>query len=224
MVDSFFGRASAEAGGEAHGLFNIPILYSPGGQAISSINSKDNRNYPCMAAKLPWSSGNHHLYSRDAEENDEKWTDNDPDTMFQFMNATGLYQSDDWWKYCTDTDDHHGNHCEGNKNIDWKGKFGPNQFKKIQHPFKHCKARKGHKGGFVGCEKPHNNGYDENKPKKCGGKQMMAGGLVASDTRWLNETVLEADDVGEDEVADEGDLSDMTDGDEAGDEVGGQHG
>lgn len=165
-----------------------------------------------MAARLPWLQEND-LQPQDAQRPAEKWTDNDPETMFQFMNATGFYTSDDWWEYCTDSDKHHGNHCEGNKDIDWRGLFGEDQYGKIQHPFKSCKARKGEKHGFVGCERPHNDGYKGNKPGKCGGKQMIAEGLVASDTRWSNGTVLEADD-----MEDEGDLSDWTDEEIEGDD------
>jgi hypothetical protein len=212
LLDSFFGPKSITAGGKAHGLFNIPILYSPGGQAISSINNNHNRNYPCMAAKLPWSEDGHH--HRSLEARDEAWTENDPETMFQFMNATGFYTSGDWWSYCTGKGNHHGNHCKGNKNIDWKGRFGKGQYKKIQHPFKHCKARKGEKDGFVGCETPQNNGYDENGPGDCGGSHVMSAGSVAEgDTQWSNGTVLD------DMTGDEGDLSRWSDGEEEGDEA-----
>ncbi|KAH0291637.1 hypothetical protein KCU62_g2651, partial [Aureobasidium sp. EXF-3399] len=215
IVDSFFGAKSVKDGGVAHGLFNIPILYSPGGQAISSINSKYNRNYPCMAARLPWSKNNH-LQPRDVQGPDEKWTENDNTTMFQFMNATGFCSSDDWWEYCTDDGSHHGNHCKGNKDINWRGLFGKDQYDKIQHPFKSCKARKGEKHGFVGCERPHNDGYKQNKPGDCGGKHMVAEGFVASDTQWLNGTAPEADDMDEDE----GDLSEWTDEETGGNDDG----
>lgn len=213
MLASFFGPASAKDGGKAHGLFNVPILYSPGGQAISSINNRHNRNYPCMAARLPWSENNDHQL-RSLQSRDMKWTDNDPETMFQFMNATGFYKSCDWWGYCHGDGKNHGNHCRGDKKINWQGAFGPDQCKKIQHPFKHCKARKGHDNGFVGCERPNNNGYDKNRPGQCGGKHVMAEGFVESDTQWLNGTAIEADDMEEDE----GELSDWTDGEDEGDE------
>lgn len=212
LMDSFFSPESAEEGGKAHGLFNIPILYSPGGQAISSINTRDNRNYPCMAARLPWTESNDQ--QRSLQSRDMEWTDNDPETMFQFLNATGFYQSGDWWGYCHGDRHHHGNHCRGNEKIDWTGKFGPHQYKRIRHPFKHCKARKGHANGFVGCERPNNNGYDKNKPGDCGGKHMMAEGIVASDAQWSNGTVLEADDTEEDE----GELSDWTEEEDGGDD------
>jgi hypothetical protein len=216
LVDRFFSPALITEGGKAHGLFNIPILYSPGGQATSSINTKHNRNYPCMAAALPWSE-NGHGQRRSLRERDEAWFENDPETMFQFLNVTGFYQSEDWWQYCTDKGEHHGNHCKGNKNIDWTGKFGEGQFGRIHHPFKHCKARKGDQHGFVGCEDPKNNGYDQNGPKACGGRKAMAEGLVAEDnTQWLSGTALEADDTEEDE----GNLSEWTDReDECGDNV-----
>jgi hypothetical protein len=213
IVNSFFGPAG-EAGGKAHGLFNIPILYSPGGQAISSINTRDNRNYPCMAAKLPWSENNDQLpRSLQGQDNDMGWTENHPETMFKFLNATGLYRSGDWWGYCHGSREHHGNHCKGNKDINWKGKFGPDQYHKIQHPFKHCKARKGHGNGFVGCERPHNNGYDKNKPGDCGGKQVIAGDVSEGDSRWFNGKGFEAD-----VAEDEGDMTDWSDGEEEGDE------
>jgi len=212
MLGSFFGPASAEEGGKAHGLFNIPILYSPGGQAISSINTRHNRNYPCMAARLPWSENNDQ--QRSLQSRDMEWTDNDPETMFQFLNATGFYKSRDWWAYCHGDRKNHGNHCRGNKKIDWTGKFGPDQCKKIHHPFKSCKARKGHDHGFVGCERPKNNGYDKNKRGDCGGKQMVADGFVGSDAQWSNMTALEADDMEEDE----GELSDWSDGEDEADD------
>jgi hypothetical protein len=208
IVDSFFGPKSAKAGGKAHGLFNIPILYSPGGQAISSVNTRANRNYPCMAAALPWSKSNdpnqHALQGRDME-----WTDNDPETMAQFLSATGFYHSGDWWGYCHGSRKNHGNHCRGDESIDWTGKLGDNQYKKIRHPFKHCKSRKGHKNGFVGCEYPKNNGYDKNRPGDCA-KQRMAQEFVADvNTQWINGTALEVDDMDDDE----GEMSDWSDGD-----------
>ncbi|KAI5202612.1 hypothetical protein E4T39_04610 [Aureobasidium subglaciale] len=170
MVEDFWSEKNIKEGGKAHGMFNVPILYSPGGEAISSINSKKNRNYPCMAAALPWfSKPGHGGSSENTLESRRKhrgsWTKNDPATMFQFLNVTGLYQSKDWWKYCNGRFKHHGNHCRGNKAISWQGKFGAGQFKKIRHPFKHCTPR-GHK--FKGCEQPHNNGF---KANKCGGKK-----------------------------------------------------
>ncbi|KAI4758560.1 hypothetical protein E4T52_12167 [Aureobasidium sp. EXF-3400] len=214
LMDGFFGPTTAEAGGKAHGLFNLPILYSPGGQAISSINTRANRNYPCMAARLPWSKDDSHkpqsLQGRAVE-----WTDNDPATMLKFLKATGFYRSGDWWGYCHGSRHHHGNHCRGDKSIDWTSKFGTDRYKKIRHPFKNCKARKGHGNSFMGCERPNNNGYDKNKPGDCGGKQL-AEEFVASDTQWLNATALEAGDMEEDE----GELSDWTDGEDDGDDHG----
>ncbi|KAG9943481.1 hypothetical protein KCU85_g8644, partial [Aureobasidium melanogenum] len=211
ILDSFFGPKSLEAGGKAHGMFNIPILYSPGGQAISSINSRDNRNYPCMSARLPWLKSKHgHDLSLEARD-DEKWTDNDPETMFQFLNATGFYRSHDWWGYCHGQRKHHGNHCRGNKNVNWQGKFPKDQYEKLQHPFRKCKGR-GH--GFKGCERPNNNGYDKNRPGDCGGKHGMAEGFVAEDdTQWVNETALDSGDMSS---GDEGDQSDWTDGEDDG--------
>ncbi|KAG9849042.1 hypothetical protein KCU98_g4706, partial [Aureobasidium melanogenum] len=212
MVDSFFGPKSLEAGGKAHGLFNIPILYSPKGQAISSINSRNNRNYPCMGAALPWSKKKHNHDSSLEARHDEKWTDNDPKTMFQFLNATGFYKSGDWWGYCHGARKHHGNHCRGNEDVNWEGKFGSDQYHKLHHPFKKCKGR-GH--GFTGCERPNNNGYDKNRPSDCGGKHNMAEGYVAEgDTQWFNETALELGDSSDDE----GDLSDWTDDEDEGDD------
>jgi hypothetical protein len=198
MLDSFFGPESAEAGGKAHSLFNIPILYSLGGQAISSINTPDNRNYPCMAAALPWSEGSHGQ-RRSHQERDEAWTENDRETMFQFLNVTGFYRYGDWWGYCHGKGEDHGNHCRGNKNIDWTGKFGKGQYKKIRHPFKHCKARKGLQHSFVGCEGPNNNGYDNNKPSECAGRPGMEGFVAEGSTQWVNGAAYEAGGMEEDE-------------------------
>ncbi|CAD0115503.1 unnamed protein product [Aureobasidium uvarum] len=219
MLDSFYGPKSIEAGGRAHGLFNIPILYSPGGQAISSINSRHNRNYPCMAAALPWSTEHHNRDSSLEARNSgsEKWADNDPKTMFQFLNVTGFYKSGDWWSYCTCSRKHHGNHCRGNKKINWEGKFGPDQYKKIHHPFKECKGRK---HDFVGCERPNNNGYDKNK---CGGKHNIALGLAEGDVQGYNETAFDLEGMSDDaadpgDSEDEGDQSDWTDGEDESDD------
>jgi hypothetical protein len=212
MLDSFFGPESAEAGGKAHGLFNIPILYSPGGQAISSINTPDNRSYPCVAAALPWSE-NSYGQPRSLQERDEAWTENDPETMFQFLNVTGFYRYGDWWGYCHGKGENHGNHCRGDKNIDWTGKFGKGQYKKIRHPFKHCKARKGLQDSFVGCEGPKNNGYDNNKPSDCAGRPGMEPFVAEGSTQWVNGTAYEADGMGEDE----GEMSDWTDGEDEAD-------
>ncbi|KEQ90836.1 hypothetical protein AUEXF2481DRAFT_44738 [Aureobasidium subglaciale EXF-2481] len=283
MVDNFYSVNSFQAGGKAHGMFNIPILYSPGGEAISSINSKKNRNYPCMAAALPWSlNGQKENVTNDDElageeeetntttedeftpenstrkavmnslqprgeiwdwikdkanrvkdkvkevfttgknkvkelitgkgaESGGTWTNNDPETMFQFLNVTGLYRSKDWWTYCHKRGEHHGNHCRGNKAVNWEGKFPGGAYKKIRHPFAHCKTR-GHE--FKGCESPNNNGFQENK--NCGSGKSGSGQSGMAEMKTYDSSYGMAFDAANHldrtEDMDEAELSDWTDG------------
>ncbi|KAI4851419.1 hypothetical protein E4T44_02143 [Aureobasidium sp. EXF-8845] len=154
-----------------------------------------------------------HGQRRSHQERDEAWTENDRETMFQFLNVTGFYRYGDWWGYCHGKGEDHGNHCRGNKNIDWTGKFGKSQYKKIRHPFKHCKARKGLQHSFVGCEGPNNNGYDNNKPSECAGRPGTEGFVAEDSTQWVNGAAYEADGMEEDE----GEMSDWTDGEDEAD-------
>ncbi|THY97523.1 hypothetical protein D6C95_04929 [Aureobasidium pullulans] len=195
MVDNFFSANQIKDGGIAHGLFNLPILYSPGGQAISAINTKRGRNFPCMAAALPWSRSNSESQiSSLGSRSPKPWTGNDPDTMFQFLNVTGLYQSGDYWRTCERSRKRRGNHCKRDTSVNWTNKFPENQHKKATHPFKRCKYRK---FKFVGCDRPNNNGYDANKPKQC-----KNGPKAFGDTKWKlpGDTTYEVGGVSIDEL------------------------
>ncbi|KAI5265601.1 hypothetical protein E4T47_08502 [Aureobasidium subglaciale] len=139
------------------------------------------------------------------------WTNNDPETMFQFLNVTGLYRSKDWWTYCHKRGEHHGNHCRGNKAVNWEGKFPGGAYKKIRHPFAHCKTR-GHE--FKGCESPNNNGFQENKncgSGKSGSGQNGMAGMETYDSSY-GMAFDAANHLDRTEDMDEAELSDWTDG------------
>jgi hypothetical protein len=194
-LDSLYGNTTAiNSGGRARGLFTLAVCYSPGGQAISSVNSKKNRNYPCMCTKFPWAHGNaaaestkhapslqnlpRHMAAGSSlhKRGGYDWDQSDATASYNFFRGSGLFQSQDLHSYCTHESTHvtPGNHCKEDKSVTWTWPEG-NGYKHLVHPFTKCKCR-GHE--YVGCEAPHNNGWDENK--KCGGgkARLNTGGAV----------------------------------------------
>ncbi|KAG9513442.1 hypothetical protein KCV07_g8802, partial [Aureobasidium melanogenum] len=55
---TLFGNSSTmgNGGGRARGLFHLPVCYTPGGEAITSINTKEGLNYPCMCSTFDFNS------------------------------------------------------------------------------------------------------------------------------------------------------------------------
>ncbi|KAK6002952.1 hypothetical protein QM012_000797 [Aureobasidium pullulans] len=80
---TLFGPKTAimHGGGRARGLFMIPVCYTPGGHAISSINRKRSRNMSCACCKFSFSGKNHMAADMDHSELQaqalEKRDDND---------------------------------------------------------------------------------------------------------------------------------------------------
>lgn len=129
---TLFGNASAmgNGGGPARGLFNLPICYTPGGEAITSINTKEGLNYPCMCSMFNVKSqgqrsksagGEEQQESVDDEENQEQADDEeeesqndilskresssgtwtgDIDATHDFLVASRMYSSGDFRQFC----------------------------------------------------------------------------------------------------------------------------
>ncbi|KAI4731246.1 hypothetical protein E4T49_00779 [Aureobasidium sp. EXF-10728] len=184
---SLYGPDTAitHGGGRARGLFTIPVCYTPGGQAISSINRRRSRNYPCACSKFTF-SGKHHkardldhtelqarsLRTRDADDGGS-WP-NDHSSTYNFFLSSGIGQSKKFRNYCKHyrgARNTRGNGCHRKNKIDWhwpNGRDGP------KHPFHKCKSNP-HK--VVGFQQPNNDGWKQNKD--CGkGKALGFDALV----------------------------------------------
>ncbi|KAI4741972.1 hypothetical protein E4T50_07599 [Aureobasidium sp. EXF-12298] len=223
-------NAIMHGGGRARGLFNIPVCYTPGGQAISSINLKKSRNMPCACSKFSF-SGKHHMaaemdhaemQAQALQKRDDggRWK-NDFDTAYNFFLSSGIGTSEKFRSYCTHNREH-GNSCHKKDHEHWSWPQGTNGPK---HPFHKCKANS-HE--HVGCQKPHNDGHHQNK--HCAGHTVgldalamdnsdEAGGMNAT---WRNSTAVsdyDADDDSDNEYDDAADSEDVDDSDgESGDE------
>ncbi|KAI4722614.1 hypothetical protein E4T48_01066 [Aureobasidium sp. EXF-10727] len=238
---SLYGPDTAitHGGGRARGLFTIPVCYTPGGQAISSINRKKSRNYPCACSKFPFSGKQHmardldhtelqarSLQTRDADDDGGSWPNDHPST-YNFFLSSGIGQSKKFRNYCKHyrgARNTRGNGCHRKNKIDWHwpgGRDGP------KHPFHKCKSNP-HK--IVGCQQPNNDGWKQNKD--CGkGKALGFDALVVDpsleparavgglNATWRNSSYAtelpeydDADDVDDAEDSDEfDDLDDEVD-------------
>ncbi|KAH0335552.1 hypothetical protein KCU81_g8954, partial [Aureobasidium melanogenum] len=220
------GKAIVHGGGRARGIFTIPVCYTPGGQAISSINFKKSRNMPCACSKFSFSGKHHRAAEMDHSEvqaqalqkrnDDEGGWQNDYKTTYDFFLSSGIGSSHDFRSYCR-SGRKSGNSCNRKDHEHWswpQGVTGP------KHPFHKCKPNS-HE--HIGCQKPHNDGHHENK--HCAGHDAMAmdysvemGGMNAT---WSNSTGPDYDDVedSDDEDDDATDLEEVDDSDgESGDE------
>ncbi|KAG9668588.1 hypothetical protein KCU99_g7677, partial [Aureobasidium melanogenum] len=229
--DALFGPDTAivHGGGRARGIFTIPVCYTPGGQAISSINFKKSRNMPCACSKFSF-SGKHQLaaemdhselQAQALQKRDDggRWN-NDFDTTYKFFLSSGIGSSKKFRSYCRHSRKS-GNSCNRKNHKHWswpQGVDGP------KHPFHKCKANS-HE--HVGCQKPHNDGHHENE--HCAGHSLeldalamdYSDGVGGMNATWRNSTGgLDYDDVdSDDEDDDVADLEDVDDSDgESGDE------
>lgn len=123
------------SGGRFNGFFHIPVCYTPHGEAISFVNEKKSRNFPCMCGPGGWS---HY--------------DQSTDETYDFLEASGLYQSGDWKNGCNSK--WHSNHCHRKHSVN----FPPFSAGKVRahHPFKKCRS-KSHQ--HKGCETSKGNGW-----------------------------------------------------------------
>ncbi|CAD0115285.1 unnamed protein product [Aureobasidium uvarum] len=168
-------------GGKFAGIFAIPVCYQPDGFGISSINMKNGRNYPCFCGTPPTSDAassehltDNRLAARQSHNHysDTTWRYDEGQT-FAFLNSTGLYRSRNWWEVCKHD---HGMHCEEDMSVSWRGRFPPGTYSKLQHPFSVCR---GHPHSWKGCEKPYNNGLDQNE--HCSGDHAVAAASYLDD-------------------------------------------
>lgn len=230
--DTIFGPNTAivHGGGRARGLFNIPVCYTPGGQAISSINMKKSRNMPCACSKFSF-SGKHHmavdmdhseLQAQALQKRDSGGWHNDYKTTYNFFLSSGIGTSGKFRKYCYHNREH-GNSCHRKNHEHWSWPQGTNGPK---HPYHKCKANS-HE--HVGCQKPHNDGHHQNK--HCAGHtvgldvldidySVEAAGTDRVNTTWRNSTEV-TDYDGDDDSDDEDDDAAESDGaDDSGGESG----
>jgi len=130
---------STDAGGGLYaGLFRIPVCRNPDGGAISSINKKESRNYPCMCGENNWLDGKP-LWDQAKDETDV------------FLGQTGLQMSGDW-----------ADRCDKQCNKDHK------QFRNLvgtvgcgsglTHPFDKCHTSQ---HTVKGCENGSENGHNQ---------------------------------------------------------------
>jgi hypothetical protein len=137
---TLFGNASAmgNGGGSARGLSNLPVCYTPGGEAITSINSKEGLNYPCICSTFGSGSRGQRDELTEEEEyqsqNDTKlskrtesggtWT-GDVQATHDFLVVSGIYNSGDYRQFCQRNKSswkfwqQHGNKCEIDKSHTW---------------------------------------------------------------------------------------------------------
>ncbi|KAG9664009.1 hypothetical protein KCU64_g957, partial [Aureobasidium melanogenum] len=98
--DTLFGPDTAivHGGGRARGIFTIPVCYTPGGQAISSINFKKSRNMPCACSKFSFSEKHHmaaemdyiELQAQALQKRDAGGWHNDYKTTYNFFLSSGI--------------------------------------------------------------------------------------------------------------------------------------
>jgi hypothetical protein len=174
-LDAFFGNSTEliKNGGKARGLFDLAVCYSPGGWAISSVNFHDGRNYPCMCSNFPWASYSttaeskaHAQAAKPAtshlqERSSFNWVESDSQATYNFLLGSGLYQSQDFYKYCTHSNKgkiNPGNDCDEDKTVHWAWPEGKG-YKDLHHPFSRCRSRP---HDNPGCEAPNNNGWERN--------------------------------------------------------------
>ncbi|KAG9696501.1 hypothetical protein KCU95_g3579, partial [Aureobasidium melanogenum] len=229
--DTIFGPDTAlvHGGGRARGLFNIPVCYTPEGQAISSINMKKSRNMPCACSKFSF-SGKHHMAAdmdhtemqahamQKRDDDDSDWK-NHYDTTHDFFLTSGIGSSKKFRRYCTHdrgAGNKHGNSCHKKDHEHWswpQGVTGP------KHPFHKCKTN-GHQ--HIGCQKPHNDGHHQNK--HCAGHDALALDYVevdAMNTTWSNSTgASDHDNDSDDGENSDDDLDDATDSEDVDDSDG----
>lgn len=195
--ETLFGNASAVAkgGGRARGIFHLPVCYTPGGQAISSINLVKGRNLPCTCSKFNFpeqrllGAG---LQPRSQIQTTEKrsvqrggggggggWT-GDNSATYDFLLSSGLYESRSFQRLCKDhrhSRKKRGNHCKVDKSVSWTWPRGGLEEGKVigdttmaagkkKNQLRHPYKRcKSNNHKYVGCETPHNDSYKQNK--KC---------------------------------------------------------
>ncbi|KAH0349688.1 hypothetical protein KCU83_g5437, partial [Aureobasidium melanogenum] len=229
--DTLFGPDTAivHGGGRARGIFTIPVCYTPGEQAISSINFKKSRNMPCTCSKFSFSEKHHmaaemdyiELQAQALQKRDAGGWHNDYKTTYNFFLSSGIGSSHDFRSYCRSSRKT-GNSCNRKNHEHWswpQGVDGP------KHPFHKCKANS-HE--HVGCQKPHNDGHHENEHCAGHSSELDASAMDYSDgaggmnATWRNSTGVsdyDADDDSDDEYDDAADLEDVDDSDgESGDE------
>ncbi|THV83175.1 hypothetical protein D6D29_04092 [Aureobasidium pullulans] len=166
--------SSFHKGGKFAGIFAIPICYQEDGWSISSINTKESRNYPCYCEASPFggSSPDEHQFTaanglvpRQHHNHGSYNLPYDQDETFAFLNATGIHESKGWWEYCHHS---HGMNCEIDETVNWAGKFGTKSYNKFNHPFRVCRGRPHNQKG---CHSP-NDGIHQ-----CGSKASARAGV-----------------------------------------------
>lgn len=137
---TLFGNSSAmgNGGGPARGLFNLPVCYTPGGEAVTSINGKEGLNYSCMCSAFGSGPQSQQDKPTDDEEHQSQndtnlskrtdsggtWT-GDVEATHDFLVASGIYNSGDYRQFCQRNKSNwkfwqqHGNKCEIGKSHTW---------------------------------------------------------------------------------------------------------
>lgn len=239
---TLFGPDTAimHGGGRARGIFNFPVCYTPGGQAISSINRKESRNMPCACSKFSF-SGKHHMatdmnhaeiQAQALQKRDSGRWHNDYKATYDFFLSSGIGTSKKFRRYCKRNrgiDNKHGNSCHRKNHEHWswpQGIVGP------KHPFHKCKTT-GHK--YIGCQQPNNDGHHQNK--HCAGHALgldalavdysaESAGAAGMNATWRNSTgISDYDDVDDSDDAENSgdDVDDAADSDDV-DDSGGESG
>ncbi|THV83707.1 hypothetical protein D6D29_03681, partial [Aureobasidium pullulans] len=223
--ETLFGNASATArgGGNARGIFMLPVCYTPGGQAISSINLKKGRNLPCMcsnfdfpgerllAAGLQPRSQLQAAKRRSAKRGG--WT-GDIQASYNFIYSSGLYESKNFHRLCTHRRGarrEHGNSCKQDKSITWTwGSGGIEEGKETmgdtnlavaagKKPKKNGRTQhpykkcKSNKHKYVGCEKPNNDGHKQNKKCSKEAMEFADSSLITAGVYGMNATWSNSD-------------------------------
>lgn len=250
--ETLFGNTSAIAhgGGRARGLFTLSVCYTPGGEAISSINLKKGRNLPCacsnfnfpeerlLAAGLQPRSQLQAAKKRSAKRGG--WS-GDQQASFNFIYSSGLHESQDFHYLCTHgrAKKRRGNSCKQDNSVTWKWPSGgleegnaatgdtnlataaAKKKKKNKVTTHPYKKCRSNKHKYVGCETPHNDGHKQNK--KCSKKAM---GLADMDYSMViaglngNTTWKNSTEAAESDYVDYGDSEPESDTDEEHLEVG----
>ncbi|KAF2437967.1 hypothetical protein P171DRAFT_505745 [Karstenula rhodostoma CBS 690.94] len=125
--DQLLYANSTENAGSLPGAFTVPICRNPGGEAISSVWSKEGRNYPCRCGNVNW------IY--------ENWKRGLEESQF-FYEQTGFYASTEFENQCQ-----HQMGCKGKGSHHWKfniPKGYPPKAEGMKHVWKKCKHVHGH--------------------------------------------------------------------------------
>lgn len=133
-------------------FFTLPILNSPGGWALTSINNKKGRNYPMMSGNCKWTNSHYHHSKITEECNNEH---------MKFPHRTGLFASEDYMTMAKK----HDVKWDYSVKLHWDTPY-PGAVK-VKHPIKYIRDY-AEKHEYLGHEDPRDEGTVDHKDAKHG--------------------------------------------------------